>query len=195
VKKCLGLHGRGFESRGGRFSHGTHARRDWLYCYTALLTNYWKLNTEWLVGSNTFLVFFCFSLLLFFSRTHGATRVTKSLTNPASPGVGQIGHLKQKSGHQLRCSAFSSECTLLAYYPDNGTTDRLVRQEKSYLCFEVRSACLQYSNLQTCPLRCLIYVFGPNDEWLDGIVAGWKETHRQLWTGMTAPRLPSVDVT
>jgi hypothetical protein len=155
-------------------------------------------NGSWV--RTLFLFFFVFRYFYFSappppSRTHGATRVTKSLTNPASPGVGQIGHLKQKSGHQLRCSAFSSACTLLAYYPDNGTTDRSVRQEKSYLCFEVRSACLQYSNLQTCPLRCLIYVFGPNDEWLDGIVAGWKETHRQLWTGMTAPRLPSVDVT
>ena len=58
VKNCLGLHGRGFDSRGGQVQHGTHAWRDWLYYYTVLLTNYWKLNTERLVGANTFACFF-----------------------------------------------------------------------------------------------------------------------------------------
>jgi len=33
-------------------------------------------------------------------------------------------------------------------------------------------------------LRCRYPGFGANDGWFDGIVAGWKETHRQLWTGI-----------
>ena len=184
MKNCLGLHGRGFDSRGGRFSHGTHAWRDRLYYYTALLTNCWKLNTERLVGANTFSCFFLFFVTFIFqpppspppSRTHGATRVTKSLTNPVLLGVGQIGHLKQKSGHQLRCSAFSSACTLLAYYPDNGTTGRLDR--KNHI-FASKFEALAYSTVtyKLAHFAVLFTFLGPTTSgWMELLLDGKKHT-------------------